>query len=345
LAVKMTGDRAEARDALDRRRAGPDALRQAGSFTPSRPQAAILQLQRTAGNRAVNRLITGLERSDRPCVSPAPEPALQRCVACAGACRCDEDAEEVQQLRRASALLQRQADPGAEWMAVGASPQPSSGSVPAGGTQGGWTTDQAPVAEPAPRADLRDDVFKGIFGAPRRPDESFVQCVFRRFTELGVIGRLEALLASAGGILALVGMNLAAAAVIGVALGIGAGAMIAILRDCGLDPPPQAEGVGAGVAGASEQAVEETRQAEAARDDEFDLSMGAQGGRVAELQDLLNAAGADPPLDIDSIFGPATRQAVIDFQRAHGLVDDGTVSRSLFARIDAEGRARSLSRP
>jgi tetratricopeptide (TPR) repeat protein len=55
------------------------------------------------------------------------------------------------------------------------------------------------------------------------------------------------------------------------------------------------------------------------------LQLGSAGPAVEELQRLLNAAGARPPLVVDGDFGPATRAAVIWFQRAHGLDPDGMV--------------------
>lgn len=55
------------------------------------------------------------------------------------------------------------------------------------------------------------------------------------------------------------------------------------------------------------------------------LRLGSTGPAVQELQQLLNAAGVHPPLVVDGSFGPATRAAVIWFQRAHGLDPDGVV--------------------
>ncbi|MFQ3684939.1 DUF4157 domain-containing protein, partial [Roseiflexus sp.] len=55
------------------------------------------------------------------------------------------------------------------------------------------------------------------------------------------------------------------------------------------------------------------------------ISYGSQGPDVADAQQLLNQHGATPPLVVDGIFGPKTRQATIDFQKAHGLAPDGII--------------------
>lgn len=53
------------------------------------------------------------------------------------------------------------------------------------------------------------------------------------------------------------------------------------------------------------------------------LQSGSRGALVRSLQELLNAKGAQ--LDVDGIFGPLTRAAVIRYQRANGLGVDGLV--------------------
>ncbi|MDR1094028.1 MAG: peptidoglycan-binding protein, partial [Clostridiales bacterium] len=59
------------------------------------------------------------------------------------------------------------------------------------------------------------------------------------------------------------------------------------------------------------------------------LRYGSSGPAVAELQHLLNFAGyyydAIPPIAADSLFGPATQNAVLAFQRQFGLAQDGIV--------------------
>lgn len=53
------------------------------------------------------------------------------------------------------------------------------------------------------------------------------------------------------------------------------------------------------------------------------IKQGVTGILAAELQTALSASGY--PVKVDSIFGPATRKAVIRFQKDHQLVPDGIV--------------------
>jgi len=55
------------------------------------------------------------------------------------------------------------------------------------------------------------------------------------------------------------------------------------------------------------------------------ISYGSQGQDVADAQQLLNQHGAAPPLVVDGIFGPKTRQATIEFQKSRGLAPDGII--------------------
>ncbi len=55
------------------------------------------------------------------------------------------------------------------------------------------------------------------------------------------------------------------------------------------------------------------------------LSQGARGENVRSLQEALLAAGITVRGGADGIFGPATRQAVVDFQNARGLAASGVV--------------------
>lgn len=64
------------------------------------------------------------------------------------------------------------------------------------------------------------------------------------------------------------------------------------------------------------------------------LSQGARRPAVRELQLKLNAAGAIPPLEVDGIFGPLTRAAVIAFQEASDLTVDGVVGPVTWAALN-----------
>ena len=46
-------------------------------------------------------------------------------------------------------------------------------------------------------------------------------------------------------------------------------------------------------------------------------------GSMSWLQDSLNTLGAEPPLDVDGEYGPATNKAVSAYQKSHGIVVDG----------------------
>jgi murein L,D-transpeptidase YcbB/YkuD len=58
---------------------------------------------------------------------------------------------------------------------------------------------------------------------------------------------------------------------------------------------------------------------------------GDSGKWVAEVQAHLNMHGI--PVSVDSQFGPATRKAVEDFQRSHGLSVDGVVGPASWAAL------------
>lgn len=45
--------------------------------------------------------------------------------------------------------------------------------------------------------------------------------------------------------------------------------------------------------------------------------------RIKWIQTALNAIGGNPPLDVDGEYGPMTTEAVLQFQKAQGLVADG----------------------
>ena len=63
------------------------------------------------------------------------------------------------------------------------------------------------------------------------------------------------------------------------------------------------------------------------------LKIGDSGTQVAELQKLLNQAGADPALMIDGDFGNRTLYAVKQYQRKNKLVADGIVGIRTIAKL------------
>ncbi len=64
---------------------------------------------------------------------------------------------------------------------------------------------------------------------------------------------------------------------------------------------------------------------------------GSRGPAVSDVQSRLNTANppATPPLAVDSIFGPLTHGATVDFQNAAELVPDGIVGPLTHAALDA----------
>lgn len=58
-----------------------------------------------------------------------------------------------------------------------------------------------------------------------------------------------------------------------------------------------------------------------------------RGPAVATLQDLLNEVGSRPPLRVDGLFGPRTRQAVETFQAQQGLPVTGRVDPETWTRL------------
>jgi peptidoglycan hydrolase-like protein with peptidoglycan-binding domain len=53
------------------------------------------------------------------------------------------------------------------------------------------------------------------------------------------------------------------------------------------------------------------------------VKQGSKGEAVKGLQNALSARSSQDPGPIDGIFGPATENAVKEFQRGSGLADDG----------------------
>lgn len=64
------------------------------------------------------------------------------------------------------------------------------------------------------------------------------------------------------------------------------------------------------------------------------IAYGSRGTDVEHAQDRLNAHGAEPPLAVDAIFGPLTRQATLAYQRSHGLVVDGIIGQRTWASLE-----------
>ncbi|MDR3207575.1 MAG: peptidoglycan-binding protein [Oscillospiraceae bacterium] len=71
----------------------------------------------------------------------------------------------------------------------------------------------------------------------------------------------------------------------------------------------------------------------------YALQSGARGESVRLMQQYLNALSAVnaalPALTADGSFGPATRNAVLAFQRLYGLTQDGVIGSATWARIVA----------
>ena len=63
------------------------------------------------------------------------------------------------------------------------------------------------------------------------------------------------------------------------------------------------------------------------------LHKGAFGPDVYSLQAALNGAGAAPRLKVDGGFGPATKTAVVAFQKSRRLVADGIVGPKTWAAL------------
>lgn len=62
------------------------------------------------------------------------------------------------------------------------------------------------------------------------------------------------------------------------------------------------------------------------------LSEGSQGQHVASAQALMNIKGSRN-LDLDGLFGPATKVAVVDWQRFFGLTVDGIIGPRTWATL------------
>jgi len=79
------------------------------------------------------------------------------------------------------------------------------------------------------------------------------------------------------------------------------------------------------------------------------VDAGEEDDKVTSLQQALNDLGADPKLNVDGRFGPATRRAVTEFQAAAGITADGiagpVTEAAIKLRLDAiRGPAAKLMR-
>jgi peptidoglycan hydrolase-like protein with peptidoglycan-binding domain len=61
------------------------------------------------------------------------------------------------------------------------------------------------------------------------------------------------------------------------------------------------------------------------------------GVDISSVQAKLNALGANPQLIVDGNFGPASRAAVMAFQKTHGLTPDGVIGSATLAALGLSG--------
>jgi Putative peptidoglycan-binding domain-containing protein len=64
------------------------------------------------------------------------------------------------------------------------------------------------------------------------------------------------------------------------------------------------------------------------------LQVGSHGAGVVTLQERLRDLGYNPG-QVDGVFGPNTKAAVLSFQRAQGLAADGIVGPRTQAALDS----------
>ena len=130
-------------------------------------------------------------------------------------------------------------------------------------------------------------------------------------------GAAEIRLPIAGACKVLTGMALAGASVFGVTAAAGA----AEAPGAGEVDPEQVNRTPAAAAPSQEKKTETAPAADEAADITLDgtaiLTWGSAGNNVSTLQTALNAQGAD--IKVDGVFGPATDQAVRDFQAENDL--------------------------
>jgi peptidoglycan hydrolase-like protein with peptidoglycan-binding domain len=66
------------------------------------------------------------------------------------------------------------------------------------------------------------------------------------------------------------------------------------------------------------------------------FQLGARGNQVTELQKILIAKGFLKISATTGVFGPATKAAVIAFQKAHGLPQTGVVGKLTIAVLNSQ---------
>lgn len=64
-----------------------------------------------------------------------------------------------------------------------------------------------------------------------------------------------------------------------------------------------------------------------------------------QIQQKLNEAGASPVLVVDGVFGPASRAAVMVFQRNHGLAVDGKAGPATLQALGLSGTSPAAATP
>lgn len=73
------------------------------------------------------------------------------------------------------------------------------------------------------------------------------------------------------------------------------------------------------------------------------LQQGSQGQEVRQLQYMLQVISsvipAIPPVEVDGIYGPATRASVLAAQRYFGLPQSGTVDEQTWLRLESQFRS------
>src|SRR5262245_27409538 len=73
------------------------------------------------------------------------------------------------------------------------------------------------------------------------------------------------------------------------------------------------------------------------------LRMGSKGEEVTRLQEALKSRGY--PVGSDGDFGPRTRDAVVDFQKKHGIAADGVVGAQTWDALLAKPGEKTITTP